>query len=42
MTAATAQIHNVLLKAKLPYDPDKDLVPLSLLARGRYAFVAPA
>jgi tripartite-type tricarboxylate transporter receptor subunit TctC len=42
VTAATAQIHNVLLKAKLPYDPDKDLVPLSLLARGRYAFVAPA
>lgn len=42
ITAATAQIHNVLLKAKLPYDPDKDLAPLSLLARGRYAFVAPA
>jgi tripartite-type tricarboxylate transporter receptor subunit TctC len=42
ITAATAQIHNVLLKAKLPYDPERDLVPLSLLARGRYAFVAPA
>lgn len=41
ITSTTAQVHNVLLKTKLPYDPAA-LTPVSLLASGRHAMVVAA
>jgi tripartite-type tricarboxylate transporter receptor subunit TctC len=40
ITTTTAQLHNALLKLKIPYDPVKSFDPVSLLVEGQYAFVA--
>jgi len=39
ITTTTAQIHNALLRLKIPYDPVKSFDPVSMLVQGQYAFV---
>ena len=39
ITTTTAQIHNALLKLKIPYDPVRSFDPVSMLVQGQYAFV---